>query len=382
MSRYTIFVLLAILTLALLLRLVGLNWDDHSHLHPDERFLTGMASDIGEAESLTSSTRERCQGSGKYEYFNTACSVYNPSNVADGSYAYGTLPLFIVRIAAQGVAEISEDKAWLTYDYIHFVGRAVNAAADALTVFFVFLIGVRLFSVRHGLSAAFFYACAVLPIQLSHFWTVDILSNLFFVISLYALIAISQHGKFWWYPLFGVALGAAVASRLNLVPAALLLPAAIFLYLHQLHGKVTPRGWLIRGWAAVLLMTLAGGLAFVSFRTFQPYAFVGPTFSDWGDINAKWLEDVTYVSNLSSRADDGWPPSNQWFGRISYLYPWWNLAAWGLGTPLGLTATLAVGAAFYSQIKNKRLSFSVGLFTLWILIYFGWQGGLHQMTMR
>lgn len=380
MVRSNFLVLLAVLILALLLRLVGLNWDDHSHLHPDERFLTGMASDIGEAESLTTSTRERCHGSGKYDYFNTSCSVFNPNNVADGSYAYGTLPLFIVRITAQLVADYADDDAWLTYDYIHFIGRAVNAAADMLTTLLVFLIGMRLFSVRHGLIAAFFYACAVLPIQLSHFWTVDILSNLFFVIALYALVEISKNGRPWWYMLFGVALGSAVASRINIAPAALLLPIAAFLHLQKL--RLARRGWLLRASAAVILISLAGILAFLTFRVFQPYAFVGPTFSDWGDLNDKWLEDVTYVSNLSSRADDGWPPSNQWFGRIKYLYPWWNLVTWGLGSPLGLTATFALGAALYLQIRNKRLSPLVGLFTLWILVYFGWQGGLHQMTMR
>src|SRR3954447_21191100 len=28
-------------------RFVGQNWDDYTHLHPDERFLTGVASSLG-----------------------------------------------------------------------------------------------------------------------------------------------------------------------------------------------------------------------------------------------------------------------------------------------------------------------------------------------
>lgn len=375
-------VLLAILILALLLRLIGLNWDDHSHLHPDERFLTGMASAIGEAHSLTTATNERCHGSGKYDYFNTSCSVYNPNNVADGSYAYGTLPLFMVRLAAQGVAELSDDDIWLTYDYIHFVGRAVNAVADVLTTLFVFLIGWRLFSVRHGLIAAFLYACAVLPIQLSHYWTVDIISNLFFVIGLYALIEISKTGRFWWYAIFGAALGSAVASRINFAPFALMLLVAVFIYLQNLRGAVTRRGWLIRAWIAVLGIALAGILAFFTFRVFQPYTFMGPTFSEWGDLNDKWLEDIRYVSNLSSNPDDGWPPSNQWFGRVKYLYPYWNLMVWGLGAPLGIAATLGLAWVIYQQLRSRRLSVTFGVMTLWVVLYFAWQGGLHQMTMR
>lgn len=374
--------LLAILFLALALRIVGLNWDDHSHLHPDERFLTSMAAVVGEADNLTARTRERCQGSGKYEYFNTACSVYNPNNLDDGSYAYGTLPLFMVRLVSEQLAVYSDDDSWLTYDYVHFVGRTVNSIADMMTVFFVFLIGTRLFSVRHGLIAAFFYACAVLPIQLSHYWTVDILANLFFVIGLYALVEISKNGWPHWYLLFGFALGCGVASRVNIAPFAAMLPVAVFIYLQSRRGKVSRRGWLYRAWAAVLLMTFAGILAFFTFRVFQPYAFVGPTFSDWGALNEKWLEDIAYVSNLSSEPSDGWPPSNQWFGRVKYLYPYWNLITWGLGSPLGIAASLALAWAIYQQIQTKRLSMTVGIFTVWFVLYFGWQGGLHQMTMR
>src|SRR5690606_40422997 len=81
-----------------------------------------------------------------YHYFNTNCSVYNPDNVVVGSYAYGTLPLFIVRWAAQLAAQINpggleNPQMWMSYDYIHVVGRTVNSIADTLVVLLVFLIG-------------------------------------------------------------------------------------------------------------------------------------------------------------------------------------------------------------------------------------------------
>ncbi|HLA45583.1 MAG TPA: glycosyltransferase family 39 protein, partial [Aggregatilineales bacterium] len=341
-SAYTLPVLAGLMILAFLLRFVGINWDDHSHLHPDERFMTSIASSIGDNEFLTGETSERCpDAEGSHEYFNTACSNLNPNNISPGSYVYGTLPLFIVRGVATLMAEIS-DTDWLNYDYIHFIGRGVNAFADMLSVFFVFLIGRRLFSSRHGLIAAGLYTTAVLPIQLSHFWTVDIQANLFFMIGLYAAVEISVSRRMaaWAYLLFGLALGCALASRINLFPMALLLPGAAILNLYQKRETVNDaRGWMIRAMFAVILMVMAFGIGAVGFRVFQPYAFTGPEFSDW-EINPKWLRDTIDVGNFSRAYDESWPPSNQWVNRIPYAYAWFNMAVWGMGLIPGIVATI------------------------------------------
>ena len=41
-----------IFVLAFVLRIYGLNWDQGFHLHPDERFLTMLATDISLPHSL------------------------------------------------------------------------------------------------------------------------------------------------------------------------------------------------------------------------------------------------------------------------------------------------------------------------------------------
>ena len=65
-----------ILALALALRLTGVNWDNDSRLHPDERFMTDVAGRIGNADNLIDEARERCQDQeAVYSYFNTDCSV-------------------------------------------------------------------------------------------------------------------------------------------------------------------------------------------------------------------------------------------------------------------------------------------------------------------
>jgi len=373
-------VLFAILLLALLLRVVGINWDDHSHLHPDERFLTNIVGRIGMDESLTDAAREGCTAHQR-TYFNTACSNLNPNNVEVGSFAYGTLPVFIMRGAATLLVEISGDPRPYNYDYVHFVARGVNALADVLTVLFVFLIGRRLFSVRHGLVAAALYACAVLPVQLAHFGTVDVLAHLFFVVGFYAAVGISQSGAPPWYVLFGLASGAALASRVNIFPMLALLPLAAGLYLWSLRGGVGRRGWVLRGWVAVLLAFAALGVAVVAFRVFQPYAFAGPNFGNF-DLNPKWVDDMQTVGNFSRVYNEGWVPSLQWVGRAKYLYAWYNMAMWGMGAALGAVASLALGVALYQQGRARVFSPQVGLLCAWVLVYFGFNGGLHQMTMR
>lgn len=241
--------LVLILVLALALRLTGIGWDADSRLHPDERFLTGIVSAIGKPENLTEPARAGCPDEQYYyHYFNTDCSVYNPDNVNVGSFAYGTLPLYIVRAAAQVVERVNpggleNPQAWSSYDYIHYVARGVDAIADTLVVLLVFLIGLRLLTPWHGLLAAALYAFAVLPIQLAHFWAVDSLSNLFFMLGLYAAVVVVKGGRGWAYLLFGVALGCAVASRINIVPMAALLPLAVLVRQQHEHRLMQWRRW-------------------------------------------------------------------------------------------------------------------------------------------
>ena len=45
-NRKNLLILIFIIVIGFLLRLIGLNWDQGQHLHPDERFLTMVSSAI------------------------------------------------------------------------------------------------------------------------------------------------------------------------------------------------------------------------------------------------------------------------------------------------------------------------------------------------
>jgi hypothetical protein len=83
-------VALALLLLAAAwLRLSGLDWDQGQHLHPDERFLTMVATDIRWPRSLAA-------------YFDTGHSPLNPADVGRG---YISEPHCMYRLTEEAYAD-------------------------------------------------------------------------------------------------------------------------------------------------------------------------------------------------------------------------------------------------------------------------------------
>jgi len=95
--------LIAILLLGAYLRFAGQGWDDNTHLHPDERFLDGVASAIGgptlqltanqnqqEIPADLKTCMERYPNSnGVGPYFDALCSTLYPPNAGSGLWVYG-----------------------------------------------------------------------------------------------------------------------------------------------------------------------------------------------------------------------------------------------------------------------------------------------------
>src|SRR4051812_20757580 len=144
--------LFGIMLLAALLRFTGQNWDQGQNLHPDERFITMVATWIKWPSSLG-------------EYFDTAVNPLSPYNNKDfPTFIYGTFPLYLDKLYGQLTGHT-------IYGNFHLASRSVSAIADLVTIFFLFLIARRLFNEKIALLAALLYALSVLPIQLSHFGT-------------------------------------------------------------------------------------------------------------------------------------------------------------------------------------------------------------------
>ena len=241
--------LVAILGLAAYLRFTGINWDEFTHLHPDERFLTMVETSIKPPSSVG-------------EYFNTDLSPLNPHNVGHGFFVYGTLPIFLVRFVAEWVGKTG-------YDEVQLVGRALSGVFDLISILLVYLIGERLYSRRVGVLAALFLSLSVLLIQHAHYFVVDPIANTFILAGLYFAVRVLDTGKLLDYALFGVILGMAVASKISAAPIAGVLVLAAGARFIQTPAEERQRA----AFQTFAFLGAAAVLSLVVFRIFQPYAF-------------------------------------------------------------------------------------------------------------
>ena len=186
-------VLLAVIVLvSAAFRLIGADWDQLHHLHPDERFLTMVGTRLGLPASLA-------------QYLDPSSSPLSPYLLPDVSFfVYGTFPLFLVR----AVAEFTGGTG---YDSFHLIGRAASALFDTGAVVMVFLIGRRTFDKRVAVLAALFYAFAVLGIQLSHFFAVDTFATFFATAAIY--LAAKSLDEKRWYQFVGLGLRSDLGSQ-------------------------------------------------------------------------------------------------------------------------------------------------------------------------
>jgi len=378
---FTLPLLLLILGAAAALRFQGLNWDQNTHLHPDERFITMVATAI-----------EWPQGLG--EYFNTAASPLNPYNRNFGTYVYGTFPLFLTKFVAEKLLDMPG------YDRIFLVGRALSAVLDLGTVLLTFLLGRRLYGTGVGLLAAGLLAFTVLHIQQAHFWTVDTPGTFLVTLGLYFAADLAFGGRA--LPTLvglGLSFGLALATKINLGLFGGVVGLAWALRWLHLRGCPepgfpSPRGWSgrIGGWELYLQARPTGpargqgpllevalgfgltlGVAFLAFRVAQPYAFMGL------GLNPQWVQDMDMIGRLTAGEID-YPPSHQWAFRTPYVFPWVNMVQWGLGWPLGLAAWTGVALTAYEAVFRRRTEHLLPL--TWILLVFGYLGGVFVHTMR
>ena len=366
------FLLVGILIFGIYFRMVGIHWDDGTHLHPDERFLTMVETAMSPVNSLS-------------QYFNTATSSLNPANRGYTFFVYGTLPIFIVKYVGQAIGQAG-------YDQIDVVGRYLSGIADLLTVLLVYLIALRLYNRKVGLLAAAFAAFSVLPIQLSHFFTVDTFTNFFGFLAIYLAVWIitskertgaserrserkvkSLLNQWMPYALFGLALGMATASKINAAVLAFLLPLVEIIRIAN-HPREKQQQQIV---PAISNLVIAGIVSLLIFRIFQPYAFAGPGF-----FNV--LPNPQFISNMQSLSSQtngyvDFPPALQWASR-SVTFSWTNMVDWGLGLPLGLLAWAGFLWMGWRIIKGGWKQHL--LLWIWTGAYFLWQSISFTKSMR
>ncbi|MBI5824059.1 MAG: glycosyltransferase family 39 protein [Chloroflexi bacterium] len=389
-----------VLLMAGYLRLAGFNWGEGYHQHPDELFLAGVLDNL-RAHSCEDPLlpvdvcpleQQRWMTLG--EYFDSGTSTLSPYNRGHAFFVYGNLPMTLTRVGMELTAndDIGSSK---------FFARQMSALADLFTIFLLYLIVSSLYGRKVGLFAAAFSSLAVMQIQQSHFFTSDLFVNLFMFLALAFAVKIVGQGVgtgeqksvaqetpdfqvanyklritnllrnplFYLSIGFGLALGMAMASKINAAALAIVLPGAFAIrYLIYDRKKLLPADY----WTLITILLAVGGLTTIlSFRIFQPYAFDGI------GLNEQWVKNISEQrAQASGEADLPW--NLQW-ARRNHLYSFINLTVWGLGLPLGILAWAGFLLMGWRILKGEYKHL---LLWGWTAFYFLWQSLQFNPTMR
>lgn len=326
--------------LAAFLRFYGQNWDQGLYLHPDERFIAIVSSD-----RVSLPSRDRID-----LLFDPAHSPLNPRR--DGptgqpeSFAYGSLPIY-VQGAVSWLISLVSDTDFGSYAETYRVGRPLSGLMDLLTLLFVFLLARRLAHQYAALVAAALYAFAVLPIQLAHFFTVDVWLSCFVTASLYLAIRYVDAPTLGRALALAVPVGCAFATKASVPSLLVPLAAAFGWVVWRSHDRVTPVGH----------AAAAGLLALAVFSVFEPYAIVRLK---------PFLDDIRLQARIV-RGQFDVPFTRQFVGLSPGLYELRNLFLYALGPGLLLAGVVGIVPAVRRVVRERDAAWAILL--LWVGAY-------------
>ena len=341
--------LFVILSIALGLRLYGINWDQGGLFHPDERAILMRVNDLDFPAPS--------------EVGNLVDPEISPLN--PGWFNYGSLPLYALG-AVKAVLSPATD---LDLFDLRIPGRAVSALADTATVALIFLIGVRWFSLRVGVVAALLAAFAVIHIQLSHFFAVDGVMTLFIVAGVFFSIRVARSGRRLDSLLAGLMVGLGLATKFSVAPLVLTVIAAHLIYAFSKPGDALSFGdedveavaW--RRWIAASGLVMSGAAALVALLVTQPYMV---------------LDSETFVANVSEQSEmvrriRDYPYTRQYVETTSYLYQITQLGIWGLGPVAGVVAWVGLGYGLVSAwVARRKVDLVILSWVIPYLLITGW----------
>ncbi len=338
-----------IIICAAALRLYGVNWDQHQHLHPDERFLTMVAT----AAKIPSSFSE---------YIDPAISTLNPYNLNFGFYVYGTLPITLNKLMVNGTAYDS-------YQGIAIFGRYMSAVADMGTLILVMCIASlisRKLKISQNLTyvAGFFYGISVLAIQNAHFFTVDSFLAFFITGAFYCSLRFLIQPGFKLVILTALFLGLAMATKISAIYALPLI--ASFLLLGIIKTVREPKNLLY-----IIIFAL---VSYITLRIGDPRMFASSNFLEF-KLNPLFLQNIDQLKSFSTLSIS-FPPSVQWLSKKPILFPLKNIAFFGLGIPYFILMVVGMSSFFASRKKELLL------IALWVVGFFAYLGAQPVTTMR
>ncbi len=346
--------LVCILLLACFTRIYGINWDQHQHLHPDERFLTMVATSSRVPSSFS-------------EYLNPETSTLNPYNQGFSFFVYGTFPVSLVKILA---VHLGMD----TYYDITLLGRLISALTDVGTLLMLYLL-IRIWQKRYRLPewlpylSAFLYAISVLPIQQSHFFTVDTFAAFFISISFFVSSLYIENRRGIYIVVGALGVGLALGSKVSSLYSIPLI--GMFYLMGMLSGKDALN---LKYTRMVGHTVLAVFVSYIMLRLADPRIFAS---ASWLSVmpNPQFTGNIAELKRLTDITAP-FPPTLQWVTKKPILFPLQNMALFGVGLPYFILSCVGLLMALLSKKREIVLT------GVWIIGFFIYQGNQNIMTMR
>ncbi|MBK8905944.1 MAG: glycosyltransferase family 39 protein [Anaerolineaceae bacterium] len=424
-----------ILLVAAVFRLTGIDWDDYHHYHPDERYISWVATTIEFSSDWQTAFSPHQSTFNPFYWPPEAASrgIEVPQN-EPRDFAYGHVPLYLGVLATRlmewvgpRLHSLFPDDWLLTQDlfnqaeliefrHLTAVARALTALFDVGTVWLVFLLGRRLFSSVVGLLAAAFLAVNVMHIQLAHFFISDPYQTFFTTAALVLLIKAVSHREHrekrdqadngspitdhrsritvYWL-LAAVFIGLAIGSKFS----AILLVLPLMLAATWMEGRWD--FWLgtaVFTTALTFFLTNPFAVLDLSCEVLTPAMQLGPVTVPALDWRACYVENIA-TQNSMVQGEGDVPFTRQYGGTRPYLYFVEMQLRWGMGWPLGLLAFGAFGWAVWQVFRRleigsrrlrdwrliaKNLQFPISnlLLLAWVVPFFVTTGGFFVKFMR
>jgi 4-amino-4-deoxy-L-arabinose transferase-like glycosyltransferase len=344
--------LILIIALGAFLRFYNLNWDQNTHIHPDERFLTMVGNAIKIPHNFS-------------EYLNPSVSTLNPANAGYKFFVYGLFPLSLNKELA---VIFNND----TYNTFNLQGRFISALADLIVIILIYKTVQLLekkyrFDVFIKFYASFLYSIFVLPIQLSHFFAVDTFLNLFVFAAFYCALGYWLKKKIIYIYLAGIFFGLALASKVTAI-FVLLLIIPFFIFTKRNMGTKS----FLSSIQNILLFIL---ISYFCLRISNPYIFASSNILD-PKINKLFIDNLNELKALGSR-DSFYPPNVQWINKVSLVFVFKNLIIFGVGVPVFVVFIMGI----VNSLKDNTRLFILGILT-WMSVFFIYQGIQVSVPMR
>jgi hypothetical protein len=377
-------ILLVIIFVAAILRFTGIDWDEYSHYHPDERYIAWVATSIEWPTDW---------GTAFEPHQSTINPYYWPSEAeTDGivldqdeprRFAYGHVPLYlgvaatrILERAGPSLARLFPDSWLLTsdvlnpvelteFDHIAATGRTLAALFDVGTVVMIYFLGRWLYGFAAGLLSAAFLTLNVMHIQLSHFFAADPFLT-FFVVAAVAFMVISlkrsqsKRRRLVFLLIASILVGMAVGSKFSAV--LLLLPLSFSVLFKDDRSRKE----------RLFLLLAVFVIAFISFSVTNPFAMLdwtcdvdspsidlGPLEIPLPQLSSCYLENLVLQGTMVRGTRDV-PFARQYLGTNAYLYFVEMQLRWGMGYLLGLAAFIGFGWAIWRVSKLLRAWWKIG----------------------